>query len=203
MKLIDSIAKFMDFDRKKVTDAVIVTEFQHKYQHTIVKINNIYHTIQVVDDALLYAQELETGMGQVYKEIDSIESVNPPTGLYASEHGLLYLSRLPYRQWKKSLFVGENYNITVLKRGKTKESPNLVNTVFSKEHEYQLETIKYEDEIWLGWIKVGVFDKDDGIIRLEKPTFKEEITELWTQYPVILGLKPQPKPMDVELMLDF
>jgi hypothetical protein len=203
MKLIDSIAKFMDFDRKKVQDAVILTEFQHKYQHTIVKINNIYHTIQVVENNLLYAKELETDLGQIYKEIESIESVLPPTGLYASEHGLLYLSRLPFRQWKKSLYVGENYHITVLKRGKTKESPNLVNTVFSKEHEYQLETIKYENEIWLGWIKVGVFEPVQGVIWLEKPTFKEEITELWTQYPVILGLKPQPKPMDVELMLDF
>lgn len=193
----------MDFDRKKVQDAVILTEFQHKYQHTLVKINNIYHTIQVFDNNLLYAQELETGNRQAYKEIDSIESVLPPTGLYASEHGLLYLHRLPYRQWKKSLYLGENYNITVLKRGKTKESPNLVNTVFNKEHEYQPETIKYQNEIWLGWIKVGVLDKDDDIIRLEKATFKEEITELWTQYPVILGLKPQPKHMDVELMLDF
>jgi hypothetical protein len=203
MKLIDSIAKFMDFDRKKVQDAVILTEFQHKYQHTTVKINGIYHTIQVIDNNLLYAQELETGNGQIYKEIDTIEAAHPPTGLYASEHGLLYLSRLPYKQWKKSLYLGENYNITVLKRGKTKENPNLVNTVFNKHNEYHPETIEYQGEIWLGWVKVGVLDKDDGIIRVEKPTFKEEITELWTQYPVILGLKPQPKPMVAELILDF
>jgi hypothetical protein len=202
MKLIDSIAKFMDFDRKKVQDAVILTEFQHKYQHTVVKINGIYHTIQVVDNNLLYAKELETDLGQIYKEIESIESVNPPTGLYASEHGLLYLSRLPYRQWKKSLYVVENYSITVLKVAKGK-SPHLINTVFSKHNEYHPETIEYQGEIWLGWVKVGVLDKDDGIIRVEKPTFKEEITELWTQYPVILGLKPQQKRMDAELILDF
>jgi len=202
MKLIDSIAKFMDFDRKKVRDDVIVTEFHHKYQHTIVKVNGIYRTIQLLENDLLYVKELD-GINLMLDEIESIESVNPPTGLYASEHGLLYLSRLPFRQWKKSIYSGENYMVTVLKRVKGKDSPHLVNTVFNKHNEYQPETIEHQGEIWLGWIKVGVFDKEDGIIRLEKPTFKEEITELWTQYPVILGLKPQPKPMVAELILDF
>jgi hypothetical protein len=198
--LVDIIAKFTDYDTNKTDEGEIIADFLHKYKMTTVKINGFYRTIRSADNTYLFTTDEKRGSIE-YKasEIKSLEKLMPATGLYASKYGLVYLTRLPQRQWLKSFCLDKNYAMLYL------DNPTgeitVENTIFNPLH-FDEETLIYNDNLYIGWKNVGKLVSKDKVF-LVKPQFKEEIEELWPQLKITSEANSQPKYMDERLMLDF
>jgi len=114
---------------------------------------------------------------------------------------LIYLYRLPKRQWIKSFSIGANYNALVLQQETADTPPTSWNTVFTADHVYQKETIIYKDIVYLHWLPVGKVI--DDTIFVSNKNFIEEVKELWSpQFQIILDANP-PQQREESLILDF
>lgn len=207
--MLDVIAKLVDFDPDIFSHQAIQQDFEHKFVGSWVNIDgkffrvvHLYHDDD--EDYVLKVADLKAD--NHYLKVSQIHKITkhmPETGLYKSKHGVLYLSRIPARQWLKSYAEGKNYQIHLLTRnGDT--VPNTHNTVLNPESEFHRETmIDHDNNVWLHWKKVGKLDKRTYQINLQDDTFSKEIQELWPQYRITSGAEPQPVPLDGELITDF
>lgn len=200
--MLKQIADLVEFDLDRFTEEQVVTEFNHKFSGTILKVDGKYITITYLKNRVgklsLYWMSPEF-KEEVITKLTTIEKVMPKSGLYASEHGLLYLHKLPKRQWLKSFKIESNYNLLVLAthRGEL----TLFNTVLVDNPIYQKESIIYRDKVYLHWKVVG--ELFDGIIHVTNKNFFEEVKELWNQqYQVTLEAKPRQQ-KEEKLILDF
>ncbi len=202
--MLQQIADLVEFDLKRFSEAQILEDFNHKFAGSILKIDGYYIKTEILEKRaktlVLHTFDKE-GLSIEIKFLRTIEKVQPKTGLYASDYGLLYLNRKPKRQWIKSLSLGNNYEVHILQKGNKEVFPDVWNTVLVDNTRYAKETIIYKDIVYLHWLKVGKVFNDT--IHVTNKKFIEEIKELWNpQYQIILDANlPQPK---VEkLVLDF
>lgn len=204
--MLDVIAKLVDFDPRRFDTGQIIEDFHHKFSNSWViidgefqRVNNLY---QDDDDAFILKTTDLDGDNQ-YLKVDRIREIKkhmPKTGLYKSEYGLLYLHRVPARQWLKSYAEGKNYRITPL----SGVNPNTKNTVLNDESEYHPETmLDAYHRVWLHWKQVGHLVPREHTIYLDSDKFTKEIQELWPQYRITSDAKPQPARRDEELITDF
>lgn len=197
--MLNVIAKFMDYDPLLTSKDDIYSDFLHKYRDTYILINNEFYYVTNLHGNTLYVLTLnneEKDFGA--DDIHVIEKFMPETGLYKSDTGLLYLYRIPARQYLKSFAPGQNYETIVLenRKGTTVKSNVLVS-----DPNFYPETCIFDKNVYLGWIKVGT--KGIRTIYLEKPQFLEEIRELWPQYMITTEPNPQQKHTEEKLILDF
>lgn len=205
--MLQQIAELIDFDPKVFIGQQIVEDFNHKFQKSILKIDGKHHIISILEDRKvrcgveLILHTLDAyGDAHTVKHINRIERVLPQTGLYSSNKGLLYLYRLPKRQWIKSLSINNNYKTFILDHGDQGEAPDIWDTVLIDNPTYAKETLIYKNNVYLHWKKVGKIQ--DSKIYVTNEKFFEEIKELWKQYPIILGAAPQLQKAE-KLVLDF
>lgn len=202
--MLQQIADLVEFDLARFSEAQVLEDFNHKFAGSILKIDGSYIKTEILEKRaktfVLHSFDRK-GLPIEIKSLNTIEKVQPKTGLYASDYGLLYLNRKPKRQWIKSLSLGNNYETHTLVTAHLEIGPNLWNTVLADNTKYAKETIIYKNIVYLHWLKVGKVFNDT--IHVTNKKFTEEIKELWNpQYQIILDVNlPQPK---VEkLVLDF
>lgn len=201
--MLQEIAELIDFDPKVFIEQQIVEDFNHKFQNSILKIDGKHHIISILEKnaGKLVLLTLDAyGDAHTVKHINRIERVLPQTGLYSSNKGLLYLYRLPKRQWIKSLSINNNYKTFILNHGDQGEAPDIWDTVLIDNPTYAKETLIYKNNVYLHWKKVGKIQ--DSKIYVTNKNFFEEIKELWKPYPIILGAVPQLQ-KEEKLVLDF
>lgn len=202
--MLQQIADLVEFDLNRFSEGQVLEDFNHKFQNSILKIDGTYlkvsHLERLEKELLLYAVDKEDNEIKI-KELKTIEKVLPKTGLYSSKYGMLYLYRMPKRQWIKSLKIGANYDIHTLMAGVNDKIPTIWNTVLAEEHEYNKESMIYRDIVYLHWTKVGkVVDKT---ILVTKEKFIEEIKEIWNQQYQIISDANNLRRKAERLTLDF
>ena len=204
--MLNKIADLIEFDPNRFSSDAIITEFNHKFVESILKIDGAYHKVTglLVENGkpLLWTISKSNEAENKLKAITTIEKVQPKTGLYSSKHGLLYLYRLPKRQWIKSLALRKNYEAQELALNENSR-PTIYNTVLIDNAKYDKESIIHDDVVYLHWRAVGRVVEGDTIL-VTNPIFLEEIKELWnSQYRIILDANHQPQKVDAKLILDF
>lgn len=202
--MLQQIADLVEFDLDRFSENQVIEDFNHKFNRAILKIDGAYLKVSHLEarpkGLSLYTFD-KKGEEVVIKGANSIEKVLPKTGLYSSPYGLLYLYRLPKRQWIKSLSLGNNYNIHVLATGLKEEMPSIYDTVLVDKPTYDKESVIYKNIVYLHWKKVGKLVHDTIVVTKEK--FIEEIKELWNQqYQITLDVKHQPQKAE-RLIVDF
>lgn len=199
--MLKQIAEFIDYDVDRFSEGDILTEFDHKYRGSYIKLNNtLGKFIKFTLGKGIYFRNSTTGIESIVKHIDSIEAYHPKTGLYMNKGSLVYLHRMPNRQWIKSFSPGNNYTAYWLSFGDIEDVATLLS---NPDTEYAEESIIHNNKIYLLWKEVGVANTAARNIHLYNDTFIEEIRELWKQYRVTLDAPPQQKPMDENLIVDF
>lgn len=196
--MIEDIAKFIDFNPKMHDDNKIINEFIHKYENTYLWINNKLTKIVSI------LQNPDTGIWELNENILNIESIReftPKTGLYFDNNWLIYLYRVPKRQWKKSFAFKENYDAIILQPKKTiLSSKTLVNFITDKNTDYAKESAIYNNNVYLHTVTVGTVDRKTLLIQ---DRYQKEIEELWKQYKVISVANHLQKPLDNEEQVPF
>lgn len=200
---IDLLAKLVDFDQNYFSPHDIIDEFNHKYGNSFLNVDGVpFHikraSIQEDED---HEDDndyvlLETYMGDNIRQVLEIAPIHPPTGLYASKRGLLYLYRIPQRQWIKSFSPNRNYGVNTLLG-----DPTVMNTVLVRNPKYAKESIIHDNKVFLHWKYVA--DLSNGMITMKNKHFTKEIKELWPQYRILLAADPLPGQQDADLQLDF
>lgn len=208
--MLEVIANLIEFDPDVFEDSQILEDFNHKFLNSWVNIDGKFQRVISLyqDDDEQYVLKTSNLEGDSeYLKLNRIRKITkhmPETGLYKSKYGLLYLARLPARQWLKSYAEGKNYRLHALAQGKDGGTPNTRNTVLNPDSEYNRETmIDDYNQVWLHWRNVGTLDKRSHTIYLATNTFIKEITELWPQYQITSGAKPRLDQQDAKLITDF
>lgn len=208
--MIEAIAELIEFDTDLFENQQIMEDFNHKFHGSWIEVNGIPHKLEQVEihdgdnyRIILHTTDLKQNEKVFdHDDVISLKRITPQTGLYLSDWGLVYLSRLPHRQWIKSFFPGQNYQVHVLQRSPNKPvAPNARNTVLNPKAAFHKESMIYQNAVWLHWRKVGTV-KDD-MIKLASNKFQKEIKELWPQYLITLDAKPQPALQVANLITDF
>lgn len=206
--MLQAIAKLIDFDPNIFDHGAIIEDFTHKFARSWVNIDGEYYRINALyqdddDNYKLKCSDIDDDIQYIQvNRIRKITPFMPETGLYKSKYGLVYLSRVPARQWLKSYAEGKNYKLTPLAHGIGDGLPNTRNTILDPASEFHRETmIDSSNQIWLHWRRVGTLDRHT--IYLDNDKFLKEITELWPQYQITSGAKPQPAQRVEKLILDF
>jgi len=130
--MLNKIADLVEFDLDRFSPDQVIEDFNHKFSGSILKINDKYYKVDTArykNGAVILYLYTQEGKEIIITQAHSIERVTPKTGLYASDNGLLYLYRMPKRQWIKSLSIGNNYRIEVLDTGVNGSIPVLWDTV--------------------------------------------------------------------------
>lgn len=114
---LEVIAQFMDFNIKQ--HKLIQEEFNHKYTGTILKVNDNYTTVS----GCACTPNHCTIFGKDPYDPVSIEEWNPEVGIYLhKDRELLFISRLPERQYLKSFKLGANYNVEKIYSSEIRQS---------------------------------------------------------------------------------
>lgn len=205
--MINKIAKLLDFNLDVMGIDNIIEEFNHKYKSSWVLldkepifIHKLSHKLDNTYELLL--SKLEKQAEQV-TNIKAIENFLPKTGLYANSKDLIYLYRLPNRQWTKSFSIGANYAYKRLKGVNRFDDYTLVNILTNPDTIYEKETCIFGDCVYLHWKKVGIFNEPRQTIYVTDNRFIKELNELWPQFQISLDAKPQINIMGENLILGF
>lgn len=169
---LEVIAQFMDFDKKSI--ALIEAEFRHKYDGTILKINNKYVTISGINIEKDMIYTIEFG-GMIP---NTIEEYNPEIGLYATKTNLIFISRIPQRQYLKSFKFNANYQLTRL---------DGIYGIFNPEkYEYKGICTIFNSKVFLYKKQIGI--AENKTIYLYPPyydKYKLDVKELCPNYKII------------------
>jgi hypothetical protein len=202
--MLNKIADLVEFDRERFSEAQIIEDFNHKFHRSILKIDGEYRTVSLLQSrarGLTLDVFNEKGDELGIKYLKTIEKVLPATGLYSSDKGLLYLYRIPRRQWVKSLSLNQNYKVQMIERGPMGEVPSIYDTVLVDNPRYAKESLIHNNNVYLHWKRVGKVK--NGALVVTNKNFLEEIKELWnTQYQTITEADLPPQKVE-KLILDF
>lgn len=200
--MLQQIADLVEFDLKRFSPEQVIDDLNHKFHNSWLKIDGKYYKFRNAGFSrnLPYLDLELDGADITLKELKTIEKVLPKTGLYASKESLIYLYRVPYRQWIKSLAIGQNYKTKILVN-KHPLGPALFNTILIPNPTYAKETIIYDNKVFLHWKEVGRVE--EGTIVVTDNLFFEEVKELWKyEYQISLEAKRH-QPKVEKLILDF
>ena len=203
--MLNKIADFIEFNVNRQGYAAVIEEFNHKYANSWILLNGTPHLIHQIKQN---GQKLVASpMGELskdYTDIKSIQNITPKTGLYANKERLVYLYRIPNRQWTKGFSAGNNYQYKSLAKDPTVRGDiNIIKHLFDPTTVFQPETMIFDDKVFLHWQKIGNLNPLSGKIHVNNNRFIKELEELWPQYRITLDALNQPKDMDVKLILDF
>lgn len=204
--MLNKIAKFIDFDPNRQGAGAIIEEFNHKYKESWLLVDGkptLIHKFSFNGENFSLTMTPLGKMADQYLEITTIEPFVPKTGLYGNKDGLIYLHRLPQRQWTKGFCLNKNYiSKTLVKRDGIRDI-NVIKHLTHNETQYAAESIIHSEKVFLHWKRVGDFKLDTGKIHLKNNVFLKELQELWPQLPITLDAVHQSKPMEEKLILDF
>ena len=198
------LGKFLDLDLNRMGEALILDEFNHKFSRSWVLLDGIPTNI-----IKLFVKETGEPVLTIVKhkekvtniqDFTTIENLSPKTGLYSLEDTLLYLRRVPYKQWTKGFSPGNNYEIIPL-RGLDKQSN--IDIIFNPKTSYNAETIIHKKDLYLHWKCIGNVDANKKHITLFNDHFEKETKELWKLYKVTLGVPLHKNAMGENLIMDF
>lgn len=185
---LEVIAQFMDFELKQYK--LIQEEFNHKYTGTILKINGEYTRISgcscTPNNCVIYGIN-------TYDPI-SIEEWNPEVGLYLYKNKeLVFISRLPERQYLKSFKSGANYSIERLNSIGPKQRAAEFNP-----NELQFQGIHciFNNTLYLFKHEIGLVDKKTIYLFPDYfKKFNKDIEELCPNYNItsLTSLNPLPR----------
>ena len=199
------IADFIEFNPNRQGLAAVIEEFNHKYANSWLLLNGTPHLIHQIKQN---GQKLiASPMGELskdYTDIKSIQNITPKTGLYANKERLVYLYRIPNRQWTKGFSTGNNYQYKSLaKDANVKGDVNIIKHLFDPTTRYHPESMIFDGKVFLHWQKIGYTDNNSGKIHVNNNRFIKELEELWPQYRITLDAHNPPKDMDARLITDF
>ena len=202
--MLQQIADLVEFDRERFSEDQILEDFNHKFHNSVLKIDGQFLTASLANkkNGIVFLHAFNNkGEELAITKAKTIEKVRPPTGLYSSPKGLLYLHRIPKRQWIKSFSLNNNYRVIALKKGKEGSIPAVFDTILVDTPTYAKESMIYDNDVYLHWAKVGKVVNDT--LYVTNKNFFEEIKELWNQqYQIILDADNQLQKAE-KLILDF
>jgi hypothetical protein len=202
--MLKKISKFLDFDPERVGTGLILDEFNHKFGNSWVLLEGLPTLIKD-----LYINEEGFPILRIIKhkeeatiinDFTTIENFSPKTGLYSLEDTLLYLKRIPNKQWRKGFCMGSNYEIIQLKG---RDRQNSIDIIINPKTKYNTETIIHKKELYLHWKYIGNVDNIKRTITLFNNHFEKETKELWKQYKVGLEVPFPKNAMEENLIMDF
>lgn len=204
--MLKKIARFIEFDLKRLGVGAVQEEFNHKYKDSWLVINDKLMLVAGLHvrgvRVELHASPVGEG-GLILEDIQSIAPFNPKTGLYSAPEGLIYLHRVPARQWTKGFKIGKNYQHKTLIRANPNRDVNVVKLLNHKDVQYHPETQLFQNKLFLHWKHVGDFKEETQKLHLKNNHFIKEIQELWPQLQITLDAVSPKKPMVERLILDF
>jgi hypothetical protein len=205
--MLKKIAKFIDFDLARMGAGPAIEEFNHKYAGSWCLVNKQPTFINklkpdVHGNIRLIVSNLD-GTTITLDKIDSIDTLAPKTGLYANKDSLIYLYRIPNRQWTKGLAFGANYSYKRLLGARNLSDINAVKLVTDPDISYAKESLIIDDRVYLHWKQVGTFNEESQKIHLTNNHFLRELQEIWPQLQITLDAQPHKNVMEERLILDF
>jgi hypothetical protein len=203
----DKIARFIDYDENRMSHEQIREEFNHKYANSWVLINGEPTQVIILKNRNDGNAELwitnTKGEATKLPKLLTIARFTPKTGLYSNSKYLLYLYRIPNRQWTKGFALGANYASHLLESPDKFEDKDLLELILNPETIYSPESVIFKNNIYLHWKKIGTYNEMTQRLHLKDDHFKKEIEEIWKPYKVTLDQLPQKNAMEEKLMLDF
>ena len=202
--MLKKISKFLDFDPERVDKNLILDEFNHKFGKSWILLDGLpTYIIELCineegSPVLVIVKHKE--QATTIHDFTTIENFSPKTGLYSLEDTLLYLKRIPHKQWRKGFSIGSNYEVISLKG---REKQGSIDIIVNPKTNYNTETIIHKKELYLHWKYIGNVDNIKKTITLFNNHFEKETKELWKQYKVGLEVPFPKNAMEENLIMDF
>lgn len=176
---LEVIAQFMDFDPKQYR--LIQAEFVHKYKDTIIKVNNTF--IKVANCICTSTNCTIFGTNGSY-DPEKIEEWNPEVGLYVyKKNTLLFIQRIPERQYLKSFKIGANYLVSILE----KTNYRVLGEMDANELEFKGMCCTFNNYLYLLHKKIGLVEENTIYLFPEYyNNFLNDVKELCPNYNITL-----------------
>jgi len=157
-------------------------EIRKKLANTFLILGKTLVYINEVTELGMHTSFPKNGSKQIYSlsfdQITNIEPFLPDTGMYETGEGLLFLEKLPRKQWKKS-FSWDFYTYYFL----NDEGQNMNDLPFSiyKSTNYSNDIIISGDSVYYLYKKIGKVI--DNLIKCTDNLFKQELIDYTRGHP--------------------
>ena len=175
MSYIKLLAQLIDFSITSFSGAAILQEVSSKYSNTFMKINEeIKYVIEINKYGVHYKEKGDI-ITIAPESIKSIEGILPDSGLYYTSEGYLYyVSKIPKRQWKRSLSL-DFYDIFSVDQDRHFVDTEAVIPRLDFSNRMYI-AVSRSDGIYFMTKKIG-YIKEDNLVYCVSHLFKQEIKD--------------------------